>query len=87
MNKRDAEKAELAEAERRERRAVGFDLMHVRDQGGARLSNGAIMEWHVDNPEPYKPYRNVPAGYFVLTINGEHALFNAEEFKEFLRWV
>lgn len=86
-NYSDAEKADMAEAERRERRNSGLDLMQARDRGGARLSNGVIMEWHVDNRQPYQPYRNLPPGYFVLTIDGKSALFDTEEFKEHFRWV
>lgn len=92
-------KAEQAADDRRRSRAKGYKKMRERDAGGARLSNGVIIEWGRDNQvwetetSDGKPITvvlagsGIPEGMFRLTVGREVRLFNAEEFRRHLRWV
>lgn len=87
--KTDQEKEEMLEAANRERRDTGFRKMEERDAGGHYVTPEVLMEWHV--PKDRRPdgvaYSNVPDGSFKLTINGQSAIIDAEEFRKSLRWV
>lgn len=84
----EAQAAEQAADQRKSKRSQGFSLMSVRDRGWQELSNGAVIEWPVDTPlEDFVPRRIVPDGYFLLTLGKESALFDADDFRRFLRWV
>ncbi len=85
-------KAERARDDRLRSRKKGFSKMHERDAGMAVLDNGVVMHWPVVEPEfPDKGIhtypRRIPEGTFVLEIEGQNYLFNAEEFRKCLRWV
>lgn len=74
-------KAEQEADERKRSRANGYSLMKVRDRGYAELrtyysSPRAKMRWGVDD-----------SNFFELTIGKEKAVFDAEEFRKYLRWV
>lgn len=79
---------EKAKDERQRNRRKGFSMMTVRDKGWARLSNGTAMLWHSEAPlKPGEVRRNIPEGSFVLVMGGEERLFDAEEFRRWLRWA
>lgn len=85
-------KAEKAKDDRIQSRNKGFSKMRERDAGEARLDNGVLMYWPV--PEYEAPDtgihvypRRVPEGKFVLELGDESYLFDAEEFRKWLRWV
>jgi len=84
--KSEQEKAEIEAAERKDRRKGGFGLMAIRDRGWGRMNNGTIMVWHVDNEEAEAKH-DVPDDHFLLIIDGKEKLFEAEEFRRWLRWV
>jgi len=87
-NKTEQEKAEIAAAERADKRKHGFSLMAVRDRGWFKLSNGVGIIWHSEAPlEDYEARRYVPDGMFILKIGNEEAVFDKEEFMRYLRWV
>lgn len=77
--------AEKAVDDRKQSRAQGFQMMDVRDQGTAVLSNGVRIEWHVpkDRREDYVGYSGVPNGMFLL----DGKVYDGEEFRRWLRWV
>ena len=84
----EIQEAEQLADKRRYHRGQGFKLMSVRDRGWQELSNGAYIEWPTDAPlKDYVPRRYIPAGHFVLTLGKESALFDADDFRKFLRWV
>jgi hypothetical protein len=85
-------RAEKARDDRIRSRNKGFAKMHERDEGMALLNNGVLMLWPVVEPEAsdkgvHVYPRRVPEGKFVLKIGEETRLFDAEEFRSFLRWV
>lgn len=89
----DALAAELASNDRKEKRQTGFDMMHERDKGYERLSNGTVFAWHVD-PKLQERYlrpgelkKNIPEDSFVLVVDGKEILFNTDEFRQSLRWA
>lgn len=79
---------EKAADDRRQNRRNGFELMDIRDQGWHRLSNGVTISWHTPKPtgDNYI-WRYIPEGTFELQVNGEKILFDAEEFRRWLRWA
>lgn len=94
----DIMKAEQAADARRQNRAGGFSLMKDRDSGSHRLSNGVMMYWHIPRPEeiPTQSYDGVeigvwpgspPPGHFALEIDGKKVVFDAEDFRHWLRWA
>ncbi len=85
--KSEQEKAEIEAAERQDRRKDGFGLMAIRDRGWGRMSNGVVMVWPVNDPVDKTIVNGVPDNHFLLDIKGNKYLFEAEEFRRFLRWV
>lgn len=96
----DIMKAEMAKDQRRQNRAKGYAKMHERDKGSATFNNGVIMLWPVPMTETKGKFKvgketveictypeEVPEGKFVLRVDGESYLFDAEEFRRCLRWV
>lgn len=84
----DIQQAEQAQANRKQKRSQAFRVMHDRDRGWHRLSNGALIEWHTNTPlEEYVPKTRIEPGTFLLTIEGKRAVFDVEEFRKWLRWV
>ena len=89
----EQEIAEFDDFQKKETRKGGLDLMPVRDRGAAKLSNGASVRWHTNNPpkqvldldgkEMIITSGTVPDGTFE--VNG--VLFNAEELMKHLRWA
>lgn len=85
-------KAEKARDDRLRSRKKGFSKMHERDEGQALLNNGVTMHWPVvefDAPDKgiHVYPRRVPEGMFVLEFDGQSYLFDAEEFRRYLRWA
>lgn len=91
--KTDQEKQEMLEAENRDRRKTGFDLMPTRDKGAGfvhnELGNPVLIEWHIAPEKKIEgvPYPHIPPTHFKLTINGQSALMDADEFRKSFRWV
>lgn len=85
----EIEAAEIAADDRKTSRGHGFNMISIRDRGGARLDNGAIIEWYVPQEKraDYVPYRNIPSGHFMLTIGKETGLFSVDEFQKYIRWA
>lgn len=85
----EIEAAEMAADERKQNRKNGFSLADIRDRGWTRLSNGVIMEWWVEKEkrQEYIAYPNIPQGKFMLTIDGRSVVYDADDFRKFLRWV
>lgn len=86
--------SEIEEAKRKKTRSTGLKLMGTRDSGRDRLSNGAYVRWHTENPPFYTVSTStsgditvtegtVPEG--MLEING--VLYEAEELRKVLRWA
>lgn len=83
--------AEQASEDRRQSRKQGFAKMYERDAVMKRLSNGAVMLWHVD-PELVKcpaggVWPNIPEDKFLLVIDGKEHYFDLHEFRRWLRWA
>ncbi len=86
---------EIMEAEktaelRTGRRNSAFRTMKDRDLGSYRLSNGALVEWHVPPPENLDGLpdfflfpKDIPVG--SVAIDGK--LYNLEELRKWLRWA
>jgi hypothetical protein len=85
--KSEQEIAEIEAAERQDRRKGGFGLMAIRDRGWGRMSNGTVMVWHVDREDDGTLRHDVPDDHFMLIIDGKEKMFEAEEFRRWLRWV
>ena len=94
--------AEKAADARQRHRQKGYRKMDERDRGWTRLSNGIVMIWPtppdelrerstftIDDEEVtiYGVHPSAPDGHFILEINGQQHLFEAEEFRRWLRWV
>lgn len=85
--------AEKAKEARKNFRKGGLNGMKLRDQGSAKLSNGAMIMWPVQKPEfsdiggPYVYPRAIQEGTFVLKIDGKEHVFDTEEFQRWLRWA
>ena len=81
--------AEKAADDRKQTRKSGFAMAEVRDKGWQRLDNGTVIAWPVDvelNPGEARQF--IPEGHFTIhTPKGESLLFNADEFRKWLRWV
>lgn len=86
--------AEKAKSDRVESRKRGHAKMKERDQGWVRLSNGVLMEWSI--PGGWSEEiggisvsigNHIPEGNFLLKMGKETKLFDAEEFRRWLRWV
>lgn len=86
-------KAEKAKDDRQRSRKNGYSMMSQRDAAYARLRNfnggDVIMQWHVpkEQREDGLGYSGVPDGMFSLKIGKELVVFDAEEFRKYLRWV
>lgn len=87
-------KAEKAKDDRKRSRGRGFSKMRERDSGHALLSNGAWISWNIpgewsDEVNGISTFtgNNVPPGMFLLQIGNEKKLFDAEEFRKWLRWA
>lgn len=77
------EVAELDEINRQDTRNSGFNLMSTRDRGGTMLSNGVVVEWHVDRPLKEGEARTrIYPGDFI--IDGK--VYDSEELMKYLRW-
>lgn len=88
VNKTSQQKLEIEAAERTERRKGGFEYMGVRDRGWGKLRNGVIIHWHTDAPlEEGVSRKRIPDNHFLLTDQGKSTLFDAEEFRQWLRWA
>lgn len=85
----EIEQLDRAEDDRRRSRKNGYSLMEDRDRGGMRLSNGAIIEWHVPKERRTDGvcYSGIESGNFILNIEGQKAVFSADEFRKWVRWV
>lgn len=87
------EVAEMDETKQKQTRKSGFKLMSVRDRGHKKLSNGATVLWHTNNPETHSlngyeiTESTIPNGMFGVKFKDEIILFNAEELSKFLRWA
>lgn len=82
-SKEKALEVEQAEFQRRENRNNGLSLAAIRDRGWVKLTNGSILEWHIDRPFYDGEVRtHVPEGMFML----DRKLFDVDEFRKFLRW-
>lgn len=88
ISSEDAYAAEVAAADRKEKRKTGFSMMSIRDKGYQRLSNGVIMLWPTDRElEDGETITRVPDGKFVLIVNGEYIPFDTDDFRQSLRWA
>lgn len=84
----EIEELELAENNRRQTRKSGFSLMSVRDRGWIKLNNGVVLEWPVDRELLDGEVRSfIPKGYFGMVTGDKKIIFDAEEFKKYLRWA
>lgn len=88
----EIEAAEKAKDQRTQTHRKGFAKMKERDSGWSRFNNGTIMRWPTvedkhELEEGETRMSPVPEGCFVLIINGQSALFDAEEFRRALRWA
>lgn len=81
---RPEEIAEMDATKQKETRAMGLDLMPVRDRGWGKLRNGTLVEWHTDRPlQELEARRYVPDGMVVI----DNKLYDTEELRRFLRWA
>jgi hypothetical protein len=85
--------AEKAKDDRQKSRKRGYGLMTTRDQGQVVLTNGVKMYWPVPRQEPPPGYKGVwvypraiPENQFILDVDGKEIIFDAEEFRKWLRW-
>lgn len=84
----EAYAAEVAAADRKEKRETGFSMMHVRDKGYERLSNGVSILWPTRRePAEYEAIKHVDDGTFVLVVDGKEIVFDTDEFRQSLRWA
>jgi hypothetical protein len=88
----EIEEIEFAEFDRRQVRGKGLDLMSVRDRGWGHIRDhrgrALTMSWHVNAPPQEGIARNnIPPGMFMLEGDGIRVMFDADEFRKFLRWV
>ncbi len=87
------EVAEMDETKQKQTRNNGFKLMSVRDLGYKKLSNGASVLWHTDNPPTdiqngvEVTQGTIPEGTFGIRVDGQTILFDAEELQKYLRWA
>lgn len=84
QSKQKALEIEQAEHDSKQNRSNGLSLAEIRDRGWSKLSNGIMMEWHIDRPmEEGEVRRNIPEGFFVL----DGKVYELDEFNRFLRWA
>lgn len=90
----EIEAAERAKDDRIRGRKNGYSMMELRDMGRRQLSNGWVIQWPVEERFAWGPETNgvkvrtnkVPEGKFELSKDGKAYLFDAEEFRKWLRW-
>lgn len=81
--------AEKAADDRTQTRKSGFAMAVNRDKGWQLLTNGATILWPLNKElRDGEARQYIPEGYFALrTPKGEFLLFDADEFRKWLRWV
>lgn len=86
----EIEAEELEEYNRKRTRKRGYSMMSVRDRGYSILNNGVKIVWPVagewseeQGGIQTKSGTGVPTGHFKL----DGKLYDADDFRRFLRWV
>lgn len=86
----EIEAIEMAADDRRRNRNDGFSMAAIRDRGWVHLENGFMMRWNaptIELEEGEFQDNPIPKGYFLLNFQGKNQLFDAEEFRKWLRWA
>lgn len=93
----EAQAVEIAAAETKENRKMGFNKMHERDAGAHQLRDytgrSVVIHWHVDvKPQEFAAYIDVPEDKFLLEFKNKHGetermVFDTDEFRQSLRWA
>ncbi len=92
LSEEDILRAEKAKDDRKRSRRRGYAKMEERDAGTARIRNyngsEVRMLWHIpeDRREEGLCYSGVSDGMFILEFAGKKLVFDAEEFRKWLRW-
>jgi hypothetical protein len=82
--------AEKAESDRRTGRNNGYGLMRERDRGWARLSNGALIQWHTPRPKitsELPDYYVFPPSIPPTMVAIDGKLYDTEDLRKWLRWA
>jgi len=89
-----AEIADMDDSKRREDRNRGLKAIPIRDRGYQKLSNGVGFYWHHPKRESEEvngittiATPKVPDNHFGVEIDGKMTVFDAEEFRKWLRWA